>query len=97
MKAGPERQHLFDRPRNVRRLLRSFYAICILLAAADFLLRHHGEHPLEAIPLFYPVFGFLACVTLVLAARQLRRLVGRPEHYYDDNADSDRRQPDDRR
>jgi hypothetical protein len=33
---------------------------------------------------FYAVFGFVACVALVLAAKEiLRRLVKRPEDYYE--------------
>ena len=32
---------------------------------------------------FYAVYGFVACVALVLAAKVLRRVVMRPEDYYD--------------
>jgi hypothetical protein len=32
---------------------------------------------------FYGWFGFVACVALVLIAKQLRRIVMRPEDYYD--------------
>ena len=33
---------------------------------------------------FYGFFGFIACVVLVLAAKELRRLVMRREDYYDE-------------
>ena len=32
---------------------------------------------------FYGIFGFVACVALVLIAKQLRRVLMRPEDYYD--------------
>ena len=44
---------------------------------------HHG-FGFESWPGFYALFGFVACVSLVLAARELRKLVMRPEDYYED-------------
>ncbi len=82
MRADHNNKHLFDDPQRVRRLLRFFYGICTLLLAGDIVLHRHAVHPLEAIPMFYPVFGFVACVTLVLVARRLRTLLKRPENYY---------------
>ena len=32
---------------------------------------------------FYAIFGFTACVTLVLIAKQMRRILKRKEDYYD--------------
>lgn len=36
-----------------------------------------------AIPAFYCLYGFVACVLLVLAATQLRKILMREEDYYD--------------
>ena len=36
---------------------------------------------------FYGIYGFVACVILVLAAKELRKLVARAEHYYEDEND----------
>jgi len=77
-----KKQHLFDKPRNVTRLLRSLYAICALLLLLDFILHRHVTHSWESIPGFYAIFGFVACVSLVLAAKLLRKLVKRNEGYY---------------
>lgn len=83
----PERKHLFDRPENVQRLLRVFYGSCGLLLVLDFVLHRHVAHVLEKIPGFYALFGFVACVALVLAAKLMRRVLMRAEDYYDDGVD----------
>ena len=84
VKPGGDKQHLFDNPANVKRLLVMLYVACALLLLADFALHRHVEHPLEELPGFYAVYGFVGCVSLVMAAKGLRRLVMRPEEYYDD-------------
>ena len=73
----------FDRPGNVRWFFRIFYAICALLVVADFIAHRHVVHPWEGLPGFYAIYGFLAIVLLVLAAKQLRRMVMRDEDYFD--------------
>lgn len=80
---GGRAEHVFDRPANVRRVLVLLYVVCALLLLADFVVQRHVEHPLEILPGFYAVFGFIGCVSLVIAARELRRLVMRPQDYYD--------------
>lgn len=78
------RQHIFDKPENVKRLLRVLYAACALLLLFDLVVHRHTVHPWEVWFGFYAVFGFTACVALVLIAKQLRRVLKRPESYYDD-------------
>ena len=79
-----EKTHLFDRPENVERLLKGFYAICILLALADFVVHRHIGFGWEKIPAFYALYGFVACVLLVLIAKKIRNVVMRKEDYYDE-------------
>ena len=81
---GREKTHIFDNPANVRRVLVLLYLVCGLLLLADFVLHRHIDHPLEGLPGFYAVYGFLGCVSLVMVAKDLRRLVMRSEDYYDD-------------
>jgi hypothetical protein len=79
----PERQYIFDKPDNVRRVLRILYLLCALLLAADLVIHRHALHSWEPLWGFYAWYGFGACVALVLLAKQLRRAVRRPENYYD--------------
>lgn len=79
-----KKTHYFDDPKNVRLLLRIFYTVCALLVVADILYHRHSVHLLEKILAFYPLYGFIACVALVLIATQLRKILMRDEDYYDD-------------
>ena len=78
-----ERRHVWDDPANVRRLFRVFYACCAVLVGLGFFVHRHAQHPWEHLIEFYPVYGFVGITVLVLLARVLRRLVMRPENYYD--------------
>tara|TARA_R110002167_G_scaffold4648_4_gene21948 strand:+ start:30595 stop:30930 length:336 start_codon:yes stop_codon:yes gene_type:complete len=73
---------LFDNPRNVRRVVQGLTALCVLLFGLDAVLPRHVEHPWEGVFGFYALYGFGACVLLVLLARELRKLVMRDSHYY---------------
>jgi hypothetical protein len=72
-----------DKPENVRWLLRAFYAVCALLVAGDLVAHRHVVHPWERLLGFYPLYGFVGIVVLVILAKLLRRAVMRPEDYYD--------------
>ncbi len=78
-----EKLYWLDSRANVERLVRGFYAVCALLLLLDFFVPKHGTFAIEHVFGFYAFFGFAACVTLVLVAKQLRRIVMRPEAYYD--------------
>ena len=84
MSGDKEKIHLFDRPENVNRLLKVFYAICILLVLADFIVHRHIGFDWEKIPAFYAFYGFVACVLLVVVAKRMRNVLMRKEDYYDD-------------
>ena len=72
-----------DDPRNVDRLVHGFYVACGLIVAIDVVFPKHGPFAVEHVYGFYGIFGFVACVALVLIAKQLRRVLMRPEDYYD--------------
>ena len=94
-----ERKYYFDYPENVDKVLRWFFIGCGLLLVVDVFVKffhvpfhHHAAFPEEATfaqggfeswPFFYAFYGFAACVLLVLAATQLRKLLMRRENYYD--------------
>ncbi|MEJ2588016.1 MAG: hypothetical protein P8165_10665 [Deltaproteobacteria bacterium] len=78
------KRHVFDRPRNVKRLLRAFYLSLVVLLIIEPFIHKHPHFRFEEWPEFYAVFGFVACVVLVVAAKYiLRPLVKRREAYYD--------------
>ena len=79
-----ERKYFFDNPDNIKRLLYVFYAICILLLLMEFVIHRHISHSWENLWGFYPVYGFIGCVVLVLVATWMRTFLMRSENYYDD-------------
>lgn len=72
-----------DRPANRRLIRRVLYVVCALLVVADFVVTRYIYTPIERVPAFYALYGFVALVGVVLAAKGLRRLVRRDEGYYD--------------
>jgi len=74
---------------TIKRMLLIFYAICIGLFAADFIIHRHVDHDWESLPGFYAIYGFVACVVLVLIATQMRKVLMRGEDYYDDKEGAD--------
>ncbi len=78
-----ERSHVFDRPANTKRVLRVLYASCALLLLLDVIHHRHVIHVWERLWGFYAVYGFVACVLLVLIAKQMRKWLMRDEEYYD--------------
>lgn len=78
------RPYLFDNPRNVKILLGCFYGSLVILLIIELFLHKHPHFGWEAWPEFYAVYGFVACVVLVVVAKYiLRPLVKRREDYYD--------------
>ena len=74
---------LFDNPKNIRRLLYFLYASCALVLTLDFVIHRHVNHSWENLWGFYPLFGFVGCVILVLVATWMRTFLMRPENYYE--------------
>jgi hypothetical protein len=80
---SPEKAHIWDNPRNVHRLLRIFYAVCVALVLMDFVVHRHIAHPWEGFFGFHAFYGFVACWVLVVVAKLMRRVLMRDEDYYD--------------
>ena len=75
---------VFDKPRNVKALIYGLFALCGALFVLDAFALRHGEHPLETWFGFYAIYGFVVCVFLVLAAKEMRKFLMREDDYYDD-------------
>ena len=77
------RKYWLDRSENVTKLYRGLWLTGIALLALDLFLHKHEEFDFAAWFGFYGVFGFVACVVLVLIAKNLRRVLMRSEDYYE--------------
>lgn len=80
---GDSPGHWLDRKGSVDKIYWSVVAVCALLFLADALYEKHPAFDVEYVFGFYGLFGFVACVGLVLAAKELRKLLKRDEDFYD--------------
>ena len=79
-----DKKYWLDDRKNVNKIIYALCAVCAGFLVADlFGYKHHLHFDFERWFGFYSVYGFVACVGLVLAAKQLRKVVMRDEDYYD--------------
>lgn len=78
-----EEPRIWDDPKNVNRFVNGFYVLCAILVLLDIVVHRHIYHPWEALFGFHAWYGFAACWMLVVIAKQMRRVLMRPEDYYD--------------
>jgi len=83
------KRYWLDDPRNVRKIVYALVVVCVLLVLLDFFYDKHAHFDAENWFGFYGFYGFVCCVGLVLAAKELRRLVMRREDYYGDDDDDE--------
>ena len=77
------KHYWLDRKENVTTVYRTVWGIGVLLLVVELFLHRHEEFGFASWFGFYALFGFVACVTLVLTAKALRRILKRPEDYYE--------------
>jgi hypothetical protein len=71
-----------------RRALIALHAIALLVVLIELVMPFSADgHAVERVdaldfPASYAIYGFIACVVLVLVGRVLRRVVMRDERYY---------------
>jgi hypothetical protein len=79
-----KKNYWLDERKNVNKIIYGLYIVCGVVALIDlFPYKHHLHFSFENWPGFFSLYGFIACVSLVLAAKQLRKVVMRDEDYYD--------------
>jgi hypothetical protein len=78
-----KKQHIFDDPKNVKRVVYALFAACAISAILDFVIHRHEDLAIAEFSLFHCIYGFVACVILVLVAKEMRKLLMRGEDYYD--------------
>ena len=77
------RKDWLDDSRNVNRLYWGLVAVCVVLGVADLVIHRHPHFSWEGFPNFYGFFGFAAFWCVVIAGKHLRKILWRPEDYYD--------------
>ena len=80
---GPEKNYWLDNMKNVNKVYWAVVIVCTLLFIADALYHKHPYFSLENWFGFYGIFGFVACVGLVLAAKEIRKIIIRDEKFYE--------------
>lgn len=73
----------FDEPKNVDKIVWTLVALCVASVAADLFYEKHTHYGFQEWIGFDALYGFVSCVLLVLAAKQLRKILMRGEDYYD--------------
>jgi hypothetical protein len=79
-----EKRFWLDDRRNVNRVYLGLVAICIVLGVADLFAHRHANFGWDGWLNFYGFFGFAAFWCIVIAGKHLRKILWRPEDYYDD-------------
>ena len=83
----PEEQSVWDKPGTLKIIWIVLIVGCVVSAAGGFYLAaQHMMHPhfeIDKFPAFYGAMGFFAFSFIVLAGQHLRKILMRPEDYYD--------------
>lgn len=78
-----QKTYWLDSGKNVTRLFHGLWIACLALVSIDLFLHRHEEFDFATFFGFHALYGFVACVALVLTAKQLRRVLMRDEDYYE--------------
>ncbi|MEA3417519.1 MAG: hypothetical protein U9R02_15485 [Thermodesulfobacteriota bacterium] len=83
MKKRKKELTFLDSTKNRTRVRNYFYISLLILLIIDLFVHKHGHFSWETVPVFFAVYGFISCVSLIFIAKALRLLVKRKEDYYD--------------
>jgi hypothetical protein len=84
------RGHWLDEPRNVRLLWRVFLAVLALTVLAELAVTLHPHFGVDSLFGFHALYGFLACLAMIVVAKALGVLLRRPDRYYEDREEGTR-------
>jgi hypothetical protein len=76
-------RHWLARPATVRKLWFVFAAVLAATVLAEAFIASHPHFTLDGIFGFNAVYGFVACVVMVLVAKGLGALLKRHDGYYE--------------
>lgn len=77
----------FDRPSSRRLLWILLWAICVVFVLLEFTIKRKAYFPIEKIPFFFAILGFVACAVSILVAKALGNVLKVPEDYYEPEED----------
>ena len=80
---------------NPLRIVLAIAVVCAGLVVMNFVKSPYGHFDMEYLPGFYGIAGFTMFTAIIVAARGLRSLIGRPEDYYADRAIDREEYPED--
>ena len=90
-KAADEAPGWMEDPQVIRLAKRASIAAVLVLFVADFFIHYHdylgifiGGTPIESVPGFYMVFGYVVSVLLIFLSKGIGSSLKRKEGYYDD-------------
>jgi hypothetical protein len=74
----------FEKPENKTKIKIGVFSCLAVLIALDFLLLKKPHFPWEGVPGFYSLYGFVACVMIVVVSKAIGKLwLQKKEDYYD--------------
>lgn len=77
------RTHWLDEPRRVRLLWRAFLAVLAVTVLVELAVPLHPHFGVDGLFAFHAVYGFLACLVMILVAKALGLILKRPDDYYE--------------
>lgn len=77
------KQSWFYKKSSIKKLWIGTIIILVLTVIAEFFIKLHPHFEIESYFGFHAVYGFLACVAMVLFAKLLGFLIKRKDDYYD--------------
>ena len=82
-------QKTADMQKMGRIFTKALLVIAVILAILEVFLHRHGVAAIEDSFMFPAIFGFFAFVFIVQVGKWLRRMIMRPEDYYEERTSDD--------
>lgn len=87
--SDPQNDDWLVRASTIRLLWGGFIVILALTVLAQLVIKVKGYFGIDSLPGFAAMYGFLACLAMVLVAKLLGTFLKRDESYYDDEKADD--------
>lgn len=73
----------FDKPENIKKMKRIFYAVLVAFVLVDFVVHRHVTYEFEEFYGFFALYGFFSSVLVVAISRFMGIFLKKKEDYYD--------------